>query len=436
MPTRRSFIVSVGTAFAVQGIELRRSTATVPRSPTLRWARGKTLKLRGLNCMQPFGYGITNDGSYIDEPYQNGGADLQVMPDYRLRLIKSTGFDFVRMCIDPATLTTADSTTRLKNLIGQLTNGILRRLDLGLLVIADLHVADRPPLTGWSNRDLATGISGPKFQRYVTVAQELAAAIDALNVPQLVSIELFNEPPFDPEIAGDAWYNAQAPYLWRAVRSATSHSTLLIGGSGYNSITGLTSLDPSNFDNNTLYIFHGYTPPQLTLQASMGIFRHIHALDFPPDPSNRSIAIARFKQSVNADESLSEWQKIDMISNLTKLRRSYGIDRYFDEPQDASYIAKQFTIITDWADLNGVPRNCIINGESGCNGNHNDDSGNIVGATLTTRADVIQALCQSGDEAGIAGYVVHELQGSGFAVSDAKSFAFMPEIIEAMGIRS
>jgi hypothetical protein len=408
----------------------------VRRSPILQWAGDKTTKMRGLNCLQPFGYGIASNGSYIDEPYQNGGTDLRVMPDARLGLIKSTGFDFVRMCIDPATLTTAADTTRLKHLIGQLTAGILRRLAAGLLVIADLHVIDRAPLAGWSNRDLASGIAGAKFQRYVAVAQELAAAIEALNAPQRVSIELFNEPPFDSEITGDSWHAAQAPYLWRAVRAAAPRSTLVIGGSGYNSISDLTALDPSNFDNNTLYTFHGYMPLQLTLQASNGIFRHIHALDFPPDPSDRSAAIVRFKKSVDADENLSPWQKIKVVAELTKLRKSFGIDMYFDQPQDASYIAKQIKIITDWADAKGAPRNCIINGESGCNGNYNDGSGDVIGATLTTRANVIRALCQSGDEAGIGGYVVHELQGSGFAVSDANSFAFMPEIIAALRIGS
>ena len=436
MPTRRSFMIYAGAAIAAQRVQPAHSSSTVRRSSVLRWAGGKATKMRGLNCLQPFGYGIAKDGSYVDEPYQNGGTDLQVMPKSRLALIKSTGFDFVRMCIDPATLTTAAGATKLKGLIGQLTTGIVRRLAAGLLVIADLHVIDRAPVAGWSNRDIANGIAGGKFQHYVAVAQELAAAIEALNAPQQVSIELFNEPPTDSEIAGDSWPNAQAPYLWRVVRKAAPRSTLLIGGSGYNSISGLTALDPSYFDDNTLYTFHGYTPPQLTLQASQGIFRHIHALNFPPDLSERSAAIARLTEAVNADESLAAWQKIEIIAKLTMLRRSYGIDMYFEQPQNASYIATQMKIVTDWADSNRIPRNCIINGESGCNGDYNYGSGNIVGATLTTRANVIRALCQSGDKAGICGYVVHELQGSGFAVSDAGSFAFIPEIIAAMGIGS
>src|ERR1035437_5361936 len=367
MPTRRSFMICAGAAIAAQRVQPARSSSVIRRSPVLQWARGKTTKMRGLNCLQPFGYGIARDGSYVDEPYQNGGTDLQVMPESRLALLKSPGFDFVRMCIDPATLTTAADTIKLKGLIGQLTTGILRRLVAGLLVIADLHVIDRAPVTGWSNRDIANGIAGGKFQRYVAVAQELAAAIEALNA---------------------------------------------------------------------LYTFHGYTPPQLTLQASQGIFRHIHALNFPPDLSERSAAIARLTEAVNADESLAAWQKIEIIAKLTMLRRSYGIDMYFEQPQNASYIATQMKIVTDWADSNRIPRNCIINGESGCNGDYNYGSGNIVGATLTTRANVIRALCQSGDKAGICGYVVHELQGSGFAVSDAGSFAFIPEIIAAMGIGS
>jgi Cellulase (glycosyl hydrolase family 5) len=436
MPTRRSFIVCAGAAFAAQPVEPKHLGAAERPFTILQWAGGNTTKMRGLNCLQPFGYGIASNGSYIDEPYQNGGTDLQVMPDSRLRLIKSTGFDFIRMCIDPATLTTAVDKTRLAYLIGQLVTGIVRRLAAGLLVIVDLHVVGRAPVAGWSNRDIATGISGSRFRRYVAVAQELAAAIEALNAPQQVSIELFNEPPFDAEINGDSWPDVQAPYLWRAVRTAAPHSTLLIGGSNYNSIVGLTALHPYNFDHNTMYVFHGYVPTQLTLQGSIGIFRYIQALDFPPNPLDRAAAIVRVARSVEADESLPALQRRKIIAELTKQRKSYGIDTYFDQPQDTSYIKGQFKIVTDWADLKRVPRSCIINGESGCNGNYNDGSGKVAGATLATRASVIRALCQSVDEAEIGGYVVHEIQGSGFAVSNAESFEFMPEIIAAMGIGS
>ena len=436
MRSRRSFVISVGAAIAAQRAVPACSSFMIGRSAQLRWAGGNTSKMRGLNCLQPFGYGITSGSSYISEPYINGGTDLHVMPDSRLALIKSIGFDIVRMCIDPATLTTAADTSRLKSLIGQLMTGILRRLTAGLLVIADLHNIDRAPVEGWGARDIATGISGAKFQRYVVVAQELAAAIEALNTPQHVAIELFNEPPFDSEILGDSWPNAQAPYLWRAVRNAAPRSTLLIGGAGYNSISGLISLDPSNFDDNTLYTFHGYLPPQVAFQGSPGMYRHVHALNFPPEPSERSAAITRLTKLVNADESLSASEKTTTIAKLTYLGRSSGIDMYFDRPQNASYIAAQMKTVTDWADLNRVPRNFIINGESGCNGDYNDGSGNIVGATLKTRTNMIRALCQSGDNAGICGYVVHELQGSGFAVSDADSFAFIPEIIAAMGMGS
>lgn len=434
MPTRRSFIMSAGAAIAAQKISPATSAVPAPHAPALRWAGGNATRLRGLNCLQPFGYGLAKNGSYLAEPYQNGGTDLQVMPDSRLALIKSTGFNFVRMCIDPATLTTAADATALKNLIAQLRTAILRRLAAGLLVIADLHVVGRPPVAGWSNRDIASGVSGTKFQRFIAIAQELSAAIEELNAPQEVAIELFNEPPNDSEIAGDSWPNLQAPYLWRAVRKAAPHSTLLIGGSDYNSINGLATLDPSNFDGNTMYTFHGYTPAQLTLQASPGLFQHIHALTFPPRRSERSAAIRRLIQSVRADASLSTRHKIEMIVKLTRLRKNYGVDTYFDLPQNASYIVRQMKIVTDWADSNGVPHNCIINGESGCNGDYNEDSKNVVGAPLITRTNVIRALSQSADNAGFFGYVIHELQGSGFAISDPHSFSFVPEIIAALGI--
>ena len=106
-------MVCAGAALAVRPVEVKPLSQTVRRSINVRWV-GNKVEARGLNCLQPFGFGTATDGSYVDEPYQNGGTDLEVMPDSRLRLIKSTGFDFVRMCVDPATLTTAANTDRLR----------------------------------------------------------------------------------------------------------------------------------------------------------------------------------------------------------------------------------------------------------------------------------------------------------------------------------
>ena len=321
MHTRRNLLIRSATALFSS-----RLAWAVPRQ-SLQWANGPH-RLKGVNVFQPFGWGIPtgSPAKYSSAPYTNGGTWSAVMPASRLTLLKSTGFDVYRLAIDPGPLLAAESMSDLATLIGQVTRAIVNILEAGLLVIADVHVLDHHPVPGWTNVDLTDGISGSKFNRLVTVEQRLAASIEAIGEPSRVCLELFNEPPYAFKIRGDRW-RTQLKYLFNAVRPLAPRTTLVVGGSGFNSIDdkeGLLAIDPKAFDTNTIYSWHGYDPYQLSMQGTPGHYQYIHRLAFPPRQQDRAKAINDLTLAINADRTLSAAEKASKISYFTRQRKSEG----------------------------------------------------------------------------------------------------------------
>lgn len=434
MLTRRKIVV--GSAFTLFGPRRARSADSNATSPIpLRWAYGLQ-RLKGVNVLQPFGWGISggNPPAYVSDPFRNGGTWGQVMPAVRRALIRSTGFDVYRLAIDPGPLITAENDASMDRYINQVSVAIADLVASDLLVIADMHVNGGHPVSGWNNANLTDGVSGPKFQRLALVERRLAAAIEALGMASRVCFELFNEPPFASQITGDPW-PTQLQYLFDTVRRAAPNLTLVVGGSGFNSIDdrwGLIALDPRKFDDNTIFSWHGYEPLQLTLQGTPGHFQYIHRLAFPPRKSNRSKALEDIAIAINADPGASASEKLDTIAYFTRRRNADGLDTYFDTPQDEIFIARRIRKVTDWADTQNVPRARLMNGEFGCNG----DFRGIKGATLETRVAFIQVVRQLCDAAGIGTTIIHELNdtASGCGISDHRTFEFMPKIRSALGL--
>src|SRR5262249_34425927 len=153
------------------------------------------------------------------------------------------GFDCVRLAIDVAALMAAPDETALDRLVAELTAGIGRRARFGLKVIADIHPLPRGahPVSGFADTDLIDGPEGPKFRRLVEVVLRLSIAIGANFGPSEVAVELFNEPPEPKTFSGKVPWNEQIEAYWRQVRRVLPDHTLIVAGTGFAALDGLTS---------------------------------------------------------------------------------------------------------------------------------------------------------------------------------------------------
>ena len=387
--------------------------------------------LIGINCLQPFGYGVSSGGAYLSNPFANGGADSVVMPASRLQLIASTGFDFVRMAVDPGPLCAAANDTILGGLVSQIVTGIQARVAAGLRVIVDMHVINPSSLPGWGTYDFIDGPTGPKFSRLVYCAVKLGTAIVAAGLtPHQVAFELFNEPAPSASYTGSSYPTQIASYFSQLRAVMPGYCLIIQGNCGYldnfqtgNSSDGMVALNPASFDAQTIFAWHSYEPISAALQGTPGLYQDVHRLYFPPQNHPGGLAAANncFTAATMLDTSLSPTQQQTNIQEFTQYNWSFSFPPYFNTPEDQTWVANRYAVATAWAARNSVPLSRIGVTEFGING----DLGNSLGADSTSITAFIHAHRDTAFNAGIGFITIHELQGSGFAISSATSpFAF------------
>lgn len=404
-----------------------------------------------INTLQPFGFGISvvREGMavYADNPFQNGGPDLTVMPDERLRLIRTAGFDCVRVAIDVAVLMSATDDRALDALVAQVLQGIGRRVRAGLKVIADIHPLPKGahPVPGWSDTDIIDGPQGPKFQRLVYVVSRLASAISNTVAASDVALELFNEPPVPADFARKETWNTQLEAYWREIRRVLPNHTIIVAGMGLAAIdgtftgvsaSGLVALTPASFDGNTAYAFHPYESATFTHQGYPGFFSHVHSLTFPADayPGGQKQAEKNFEASVRADTTISWLLRQKIIADfVTRRRRSYSFERYWREFGSKETLAARLAAVTKWGDANGLDRRQLMNTEFGVARNR---EGCTAAAPDQSAANFIKATVENSRAQNIGVITLHEIQGSCFAVADNQPpYQFDEGILSAMGLK-
>ena len=186
------------------------------------------------------------------------------LPDPAIADLRLAGFTFIRLPVQPEFLLRAPD--RLPLLIAA-----IRRLQhAGLAVVVDAHPAT------WH---LET--SAPDRAALHAFWRKLAPALRPLD-PHLTFPELLNEPVFPN--APEQWQALQASLL-HTVRTILPQDTIVLTGNDWSSIAGLIALSPVA-DDNVIYSFHFYEPPEFTSLAAWrpGLDRSMLArLPFPGD---------------------------------------------------------------------------------------------------------------------------------------------------------
>jgi endoglucanase len=175
---------------------------------------------RGVNLTNWFRYPLSRDAAAL----------AGYLPDAAMGMLRRTGFDFVRLAVQPAVAR------------GDLVVDAVRRLQRhGFAVVVGPH-DPAEPLAFW---------------------RELAPKLRQLD-PRLTVPEVLNEPVF----AGDAggWAALQLRVL-AVIRASLPGRRVLLTGSDWGGIDGLLALRPADAAD-AVYSFHFYEPPELTSLAA------------------------------------------------------------------------------------------------------------------------------------------------------------------------
>src|SRR5208283_5201867 len=146
-------------------------------------------------------------------PFPNSGNALTAT---ELQTLRRTGFDFVRLAVDPGPFLQFQGRRR-DALDDMLMDCVRRILAAQLSVVVDFHPSDLHP--DYTARALTAGLDSPLYQAYLRMLERTAALLDRLH-SRKVALEPMNEPPMPA--------NVWQPMLEAAHAAARHGSTNLV----------------------------------------------------------------------------------------------------------------------------------------------------------------------------------------------------------------
>lgn len=197
---------------------------------------------------------------------------------------------------------------------------------------------------------LGSGTSSAIWQSRLTVLSNVAAHVAANWTPAQVCIEPFDEPPAPSGILVNTWPQYQAT-LYSAARAAAPNHTLLLTEPDYSAIADLVAVDPTIYDVNTKFVVHTYLPfifAQQGLQNGYNTWVN-GLLNWPPDSSQKTTAIASMTSNVNADASVPSGSKASVIASQTT-----ELNNFFGVPEGKHYLNQQFDLLVAWCAAYGI----------------------------------------------------------------------------------
>jgi endoglucanase len=276
-------------------------------------------------------------------------ADSAMHLGHELKVLRRTGFDFVRLAVDPGPFLQFQGSRR-DRLDEILMDRVKSILAAGLSVIVDFHPSDLHP--DYVADALTRGVDAPLFQDYVRLLVRTAGLLDRLQSKN-VALELMNEPPVSP-----ARWQPMLAAAYKAVRERAPRLLLVLDGGDEGGIEGMLALGQFSNDPAALLSFHYYDPYQFTHQgAPWNAARYLFDVPYP--------ALARpLQQSLDASAALiaaaglAPSEKSRALADARQRLESYRKSSF-----DRGTIAQSFERITRWAKDHGVPSHRIILGE-------------------------------------------------------------------------
>ncbi|PYS69256.1 MAG: hypothetical protein DMF73_15120 [Acidobacteria bacterium] len=243
-----------------------------------------------------------------------------------IALIKSIGFDHVRLTVEPAPLLNGEDPSRLKDdYLKYLDNALDTILAHGLAVIVDIHPSDEFKIKLNSN--------DRQIEAFAKFWQALAQHLSTRD-PERVFLEVINEPMVED---GYRWLGMQGKLI-AAIRLGAPRHTIIASGHRWSGLPELLFLIPYS-DRNIIYNFHFYEPFAFTHQGATWAGPNVPFYKNVPYPSNPE-SVSRILDTIGDEKARN---------NLLR----YGEDRW-----DGNRIDREIGTAAAWAAKYQVPLTC------------------------------------------------------------------------------
>src|SRR5229473_2491467 len=237
---------------------------------------------RGINLSEWFAQ-VWDPKGYTKEHFQTWNTTTDIA------LIKSMGFDHVRLSVNPQPMMDAarhqDGTAEY---FGYVDAAVKMILDAGLAVEIDMH-----PDSDFKDRLAKENEFVERYADFWSMVAQHYVTWD----PERVFFEILNEPEFKDAYR---WYGVEVK-LAAAIRRAAPRHTIIATGARWDNDEDLVFLE-SLPDPNVIYVFHFYEPHIFTHQgATWGAYywHWLKGLHYPSSPENAAQVAADVPEALN-----------------------------------------------------------------------------------------------------------------------------------------
>jgi endoglucanase len=243
-----------------------------------------------------------------------------------IALVKSMGFDHVRLSINPQPMMRHNQADELPpEYLSYLDVAVKMILDHGLAVIIDMH-----PESDFKARLVQHDDFVEQFSDFWRAIARHYSNLD----PERAYFEILNEPEFRDRYR---WAGVQTK-LALAIREGAPQHTIIAAGANWSDVEDLLALTPLS-DPNVIYNFHFYEPHVFTHQGATWGVNYWHFENKLAYPASMETA-----EKVMAMEP-------DPVNRLAVLR--YGLDHW-----DAHRIGVEIGQAAEWGKRWSVPLTC------------------------------------------------------------------------------
>jgi len=273
----------------------------------------------GINVDEWF-WGQSDPAAYTQEHFEKA-----VTPE-DLALIRSMGFDHVRLAVDPRPMIHNRQPE-------QISPADLVNLDAAVKMILDQDLAVEIAIFGDSDFKQKLGDDDAYVEGFADFWRALAKHFSTFD-PDRVFFEILNEPEGRDRYR---WYGIEAK-LASAIREGAPQNTIIATGAHWSNDDDLVFLEPLR-DANVIYTFHFYESHIFTHQGatwSTNYWHYLRGVPYPSDP----------ERARKAAEMVP-----DPVDRLAVIR--YGLENW-----NAARIDAEVGQADDWAKHWNVPLIC------------------------------------------------------------------------------
>jgi hypothetical protein len=276
-----------------------------------------------------------------------------------LAALRASGFDFVRLPVDPGPLLAFRGQERdqLMAIIGRAIDSILAA---DLSIILDLHPNEATHF--WNGRQVLDEGPDGSFDRFVDLITEMARLLK--RAPRhRAALELVNEPPLP---CGSPNWQRQQVRLLAAARGISPDMAVILTGACGSLPEGLLALVPPDpLDRNIFYTFHYYEPYLFSHQGAVWmtqepLYKYLRNVPWPAAAGSLEATRASVRAQIAADTILSVTDRSDIIATAERV-----LVEYFDADPDKWHVEKNLSRVTEWREQHHIDARQVLLGEFG-----------------------------------------------------------------------